>query len=133
MQKKNRTNEEWEKLIEQQKSSGKLPKVWCAENGVNYHTYSDRKCRLNKLKVALEKAQKTNPAKAQKTKTVGTSPKFKEVQILDTNPKISKANEHSEAKPSEIAVKVGKFTIIVQPDFEEKTFLRTCEAVAKLC
>ena len=123
MQKKKRTNEEWEKLIAEQQTSGKEAKVWCVDNNINYYTYMDRKCRLNKLKANSTKAKK--PALA--------SPKFKQVEIDDEGSKTEQTSEPATPGVNEIAVKVGKFTIIVQRDFDEKTFLKTCEVVAKLC
>ena len=123
MQKRKRTNEEWEKLIEEQKASGKPPKVWCVENNINYYTYMDRKCRLNKLKGNSTKTQKPEMS----------SPKFKQVQVDAEGSKTLKASEPETTKANEIEVKVGKFTITVQADFDEKTFLRTCEAVSRLC
>ena len=43
-----RNSEEWSEMIARQKASGESAKVWCAANGINYHTFVDRASRMRK-------------------------------------------------------------------------------------
>jgi len=101
----NRTKEEWAALIARQRSSGQSVKVWCAANGVNYHTFVDRASR-------------------NRSESKQLSPGWVEVREDPAPAKTSK---------SEIEVKTGAFTIAVPEDFNEAGFKRVCKVLTTLC
>ena len=115
---KNRTNEEWQELVIEQRSSGQTVKVWCEAHNISYHTFVDRVSRLRKQGIIT--GSRPARTKVQKSQTP---------QWLEVSPLLP-ASVTPETK--ELCVKIGAYEIVVPPVFEEEAFIRICKALASI-
>jgi len=121
-----RSKAEWSEIIEQCRISGKSQTEWCRENKINLSTFQDRKSRQ-------KKAEQANPELPQRivdgrgrTKTKGSS-KVKWVSVSS-----HQGSQQEKPDPSTRVI-IGAYTILLEADFNEPTFLRICKALRTLC
>jgi hypothetical protein len=106
-----KTAKEWSSLLARQRSSGKKPKAWCDEHGINLKTFHNW---LYKLK--REKHDNVNVMHWVELKDKETSP----------------ASFETVSSPV-IEVSVGSYTVKVKAGFDPKTFSDICRSLSELC
>ena len=113
MPKVKRTNDEWLKLLADQRASGQTQAKWCVANGVNLYTFRDRASRLRKIGNKPEPHPKrTKPAPAG----------WVEIQL-----------KAPPEKTSGISIKHGGFSIAVEPGFDPELLTEVLRAVCRTC
>jgi len=98
-----RSKEEWARIIGRQRESGESAKGWCAANGINHHTFTDRVQRLKK------EGERKGPV-------------WVEAKV-----------EAKKDKAEEIYIETGIFRIKLSSAFDEVTLSRACKVLMSLC
>ena len=109
MAQKKRTNEDWRKIIAEQRNSGQRQDEWCASNGINLHTMRDRISRLNKIDTKEKsKCKSKTPTEAPpkwvkvKTRTQKSKEHEPKIYIEIGTIKISASNDYPPENIAEI-------------------------------
>ena len=100
----NRTPTQWLEMMDRQRRSGQSARTWCEAQGIKYRTFLDQ-------------------TRKARNKVSSAASGWVEV------------SEKTEPKPKigEIRVEIGKFKMVVSPEFSETAFLRVCKALADIC
>ena len=134
-----RTNEDWLKLVSEQRSSGLTIEAWCSENSVNLHTMADRISRLRKAGLIKEPKPAGGRHCERRTKTElrewERSENVKWVEVSEEASEANTAETEAEAEPAPagIQVEIGQFKIAVEAEFSEAVFMQVCRALAAIC
>jgi hypothetical protein len=118
-----RTNDDWRKLLAEQRASGMSQEHWCAAKGINLNTMRDRASRLNK--------------QDRETKLQETPPEVATAVWAKIVPDVSEVGDkyrNSERESScNIRIGCGKFTVYISTGFDNEALVEVLRAVSLAC
>jgi len=128
-----RTNEEWLELYKTQIASGESRVEWCKRNEIKEGTMSEAVKRLRKKGLLAPHVMSKNKHGLEINRKTQENKKWFEVKPLPECANSSYEANHQTQAQSQNSINLGNYKIELPENFCEKTLVRVCTVLGRLC